>query len=54
MVVKEMAKRSEILRPSMIYEVGDIFNMKYSENSFDNIIDKGALDAVYPEDNQDI
>ena len=33
----------------MKYEVGDIFAMKYEAQSFDNIIDKGALDAIYPE-----
>ncbi len=30
-VIKEMQKRSEKLRPNMIYEVSDLFNMKYEK-----------------------
>jgi hypothetical protein len=28
----------------------DIFNMSYGDNSFDVVLDKGTLDAVFPED----
>lgn len=27
----------------------DIFNMSYKDNQFENILDKGCLDAVYPD-----
>lgn len=49
-VIKDMSARSAKLRPQMRYEVMDIFNMTYSAGSFDAILDKGLLDAVYPED----
>lgn len=37
----------------MKYEVMDIFNMTYQKQSFDVILDKGLLDAVYPEDTEE-
>lgn len=37
----------------MKYEVMDIFNMTYEKNSFDILMDKGLLDAVYPEENEE-
>lgn len=37
----EMAERSKTKRPKMVYEVMDIFNMTYKDNSFDVILDKG-------------
>lgn len=48
-----MTKRSVKIRPTMTYEVMDIFNMTYPSKSFDAILDKGLLDAVYPEDTQE-
>lgn len=51
-VIKDMSARSAKLRPSMRYEVMDIFNMTYAPASFDVILDKGLLDAVYPEDTE--
>lgn len=38
----------------MKYEVMDIFNMSYQKQSFDIVADKGALDAVFPENQLDI
>jgi len=49
-VIAEMAERSKTKRPKMVYEVMDIFNMTYKDNSFDVILDKGALDALFPKD----
>jgi hypothetical protein len=37
-------------RPKMSYKVMDIFQMPYAPGTFDYILDKGALDAVYPPD----
>ena len=51
-VIKKMRKRSSKIRPEMIYEVGDVFNMKFEGGSFDAVMDKGTLDAVYPEDTE--
>lgn len=51
-VIKKMRKRSLKIRPEMSYEVGDVFNMKFEAGSFDAILDKGTLDAVYPEDTE--
>jgi len=51
-VIKKMKKRSSKKRPEMSYDVQDVFAMKFEDNSFDVIIDKGTLDAVYPEDTE--
>ena len=51
-VIKKMRKRSSKIRPEMSYEVGDVFNMKFEGGSFDAVMDKGTLDAVYPEDTE--
>ena len=48
-----MAQRSKGIRPSIKYEVVDIFNMKDLEGKFDIIVDKGLLDAVYSIDNEE-
>lgn len=52
-VIRDMAARSAKIRPEMKYEIMDIFNMTYAKNSFDILMDKGLLDAVYPEDNEE-
>lgn len=51
-VIKDMSARSAKLRPLMRYEVMDIFNMTYAPATFDAVLDKGLLDAVYPEDTE--
>ena len=45
-----MALRSKVKRPKMSYQVMDVFNMKLEDSSYDAIVDKGTLDAVFPED----
>ena len=45
-----MKARSKTLRPTMVYEVMDIFKMTYQPAAFDAVLDKGLLDAVYPEE----
>ena len=42
-----MTKRSKDKRPKMIYEVMDIFNMKYEPNTFDVVFDKGTKYIEY-------
>ena len=32
------------------YEVMDIFNLTFDDFSFNAVMDKGTLDAVFPED----
>lgn len=44
-----MTKRSIKTRPDMKYEVMDVFKLKYEVESFDFVLDKGTLDAVFPE-----
>lgn len=41
------------LRQEMIFEVMDIFNMKYSDEQFNAVLDKGTLDAL-SSDNLDL
>jgi len=53
-IVKEMAKRSKLKRPQMSYKVMDVMNMSFEEGSFDAVIEKGTLDAIYPENTEEI
>ena len=41
-----MRKRSEEAKREMIYEVGDVTSLSYSDNKFETVIDKGTLDAM--------
>jgi hypothetical protein len=43
-----MAQRSKS-KPNLIYQVMDMFNMTFKPGWFNAILDKGALDAVFPE-----
>lgn len=45
--MKERSKN----RPNMVYEVMDVCNMTYSDNSFDVAIDKSTIDALLCGDN---
>jgi len=45
-----MNLRSAKIRPEMTYKVMDIFKLTFEKDSFGTVFDKGALDAVYPED----
>ena len=35
------------------YEVQDVFNMAYKAEKFGMVLDKGCLDAIYPESNKE-
>ena len=48
-VVEAMAERAKGSK-SLVYEVADVFDLKYGTGTFDVVLDKGTLDAVYPED----
>ncbi|EGR27714.1 hypothetical protein IMG5_190700 [Ichthyophthirius multifiliis] len=52
-IINEMSQRSLNIRPFMKYEVMDVYNMTYQPESFDIIIDKGLLDAIYPVENEE-
>lgn len=45
-----MAERNKH-RVGMTYEVGDVTNLKYDDNSFDVAIDKSTIDALLCGDN---
>lgn len=49
-VINQMAERNKERR-GMRYEVGDVTNMKYEDNSFDVAIDKSTIDALLCGDN---
>ena len=42
------------LRPEMVFEVMDIFKMKYDDEQFNAVLDKGTLDALSSDLNLDI
>jgi len=48
-VVEQMVKRLQKLKltpPNYVYEKMDAGNMTFETNSFDNVIDKGTMDAI--------
>ena len=47
-VIKKMISKyqSNNMRPEMVFEVMDIFNMQYEDEQFNVILDKGTLDAL--------
>ena len=48
-----MIEKSKEKCPNLKYAVCDVFNMTYEPRSFDLILDKGCLDAIYPELNEE-
>lgn len=51
-VIKKMKKRNK-KRGEMNWVVMDVFEMTFEKESFDAIIDKGTLDAIYPEEKKE-
>lgn len=51
-VIKKMKKRNK-KRGEMSWVVMDVFEMSFEKESFDTIIDKGTLDAIYPEEKKE-
>lgn len=49
-VFLEMAERSKVIRHKMKYEVMDVLKMTYDDKAFNAVLDKGTLDAMFPED----
>lgn len=49
-IISEMQDRAKSIKSDLKYEVADVFDMGYGEGSFDVVVDKGTLDAVFPED----
>jgi len=45
-VIKRMQKKAEDAGREMIYDVGDVTNLKYRDEQFNCVIDKGTLDAM--------
>jgi ubiquinone/menaquinone biosynthesis C-methylase UbiE len=52
-VIEEMNEKSKVACPGLKYEVCDVFNMTYKDEAFDLVLDKGCLDAIYPELNEE-
>ena len=45
-VVIEDMKERNLDRPNMVWEVMDVMNMEYKDESFDIAIDKSTIDAL--------
>ena len=41
-VIQQMAERN-ISKPEMVWEVGDVLNMHYEDESFDVVLDKSSI-----------
>lgn len=50
--MKDMQARADKKGIKTLYEVADVFNMQYKDESFDVVFDKGTLDAVFPEETE--
>ena len=46
-VVKKMGARNFEKRPQMIFTPMDMLSMSFSDSTFDCVLDKGTLDAIY-------
>lgn len=44
--IDQMKERNEISRPKMKWQVMSAMDLKFSDNSFDLIVDKGTVDAL--------
>ena len=44
--IKHMKRRNETLRPEIEWDVMDVKDMRYRDNTYDLIIDKGTLDNM--------
>jgi len=52
-VIERMKEKSKQNGREMIYEVGDVTKMKYSDESFNVVIDKGTLDAMMVDEKEE-
>lgn len=48
-----MKEKNKVDRPNLIFEQMDATKLSYSDNSFSVVIDKGTLDALMPNDNEE-
>ena len=46
-VVRQMSARNKLKRPAMTYTKMDILHMTYEDARFDCVLDKGTLDAIF-------
>lgn len=51
--IKQMLEKNKTVRPDLIFEVKDATNMDYKNDAFTAVIDKGTLDALMPDTNED-
>ncbi|KAK0087112.1 hypothetical protein PV326_005290 [Microctonus aethiopoides] len=52
-VIDQMKEKNKVDRPNLIFEQMDATKLSYSDNSFSVVIDKGTLDALMPNDNEE-
>lgn len=52
-VIKQMKTRNATKRPSMVFEKMDVFKMSYDDAQFSVVLDKGTLDALLPNGDED-
>lgn len=53
-VIKQMSARNNAKRPQMQFITMDLLDMKFGDESFDVVLDKGTLDALFTSDNEKI
>ncbi len=46
-VIRQMQAKNESKRKSMMFTKMDILNMTFEDSRFDSVVDKGTLDAIY-------
>ena len=52
-VIRQMSARNKGKRPKMTYTKMDMLSMSYSDGSYDCVVDKGTLDAIFSNNDEE-